>query len=160
MTTGEPVDQELLDAIAAELRASRLELDAMTAALDQAHAELERARQRLVGGSNPADALRELLALLLPEMGRPALLVDADLWVVASNEAAARAMGVDPSDLGGSSLTRWPHALARARAVRHALQSPIGRSTTEHGDVVMSLGFEDRVASTQRAVLVMLGSES
>jgi hypothetical protein len=44
--------------------------------------------------------------------------------------------------------------------VRHALQSPIGRSTTEHGDVVMSLGFEDRVASTQRAVLVMLGSES
>jgi PAS domain-containing protein len=158
MNTSESLDPKQIDALVAELRSGQLELEAMANALDQAHAELARARERLVGGSNPADAVREVLALVLPEMGRPALLVDTDLWVVAGNDAAATALGVDPSELTGSALARWPHAIERSRAVREALSSPAGPMATDQGDVVVSLGFDESVPSARRAVLVMLAS--
>jgi PAS domain-containing protein len=155
MNTRHIVDDQLVGLVE-ELHCGRQELEAMTEALEQARAELELVRGRLAQGSAPSDAVREALALVIRTMDRPAMLVDDDLWVVAGNDHAATALGITLDELRGSSLTRWPQALERTRAVREALRSHAGSVSTDHAGTVVSFGPGDALNSERRLVLVLL----
>lgn len=147
------------DQVLRELEAGRSELAEMVAALDAAHEELTRAAEHLATGGDTARVLRDVLSKLVPEIDRPAVLVDGDLWVIACNEPAAEERGCDRSELTGSSLARWPHALERVRAVRRALDEPAGPLAADHGDVVVSLGLDDdALPNAERMVLLLLRS--
>jgi PAS domain-containing protein len=143
----------------AELEAGRAELTQMAAALDAARSELDRSGDRHGTDAETAGTLREVLSQVVPEIDRPAMLIDGDLWVIACNQPAAAGIGRQRTDAVGSSLARWPHALERTRAVRTALGAPAGPLPGDHGDVAVSLGLDDdALPSSQRMVLLLLGS--
>jgi hypothetical protein len=153
------IDSERTGEVLAELEAGRAELTQMAAALDAARAELDRSSERHGPDAETAGTLREVLSQVVPEIDRPAMLVDGDLWVIACNQPAAAGIGRQRTDAVGSSLARWPHALERTRAVRTALGAPAGPLPGDHGDVAVSLGLDDdALPSSQRMVLLLLGS--
>ena len=140
------------------LRESQAELDLMVTALEDARRELERADQRLAAGLGSESWLRDTLVTLLPLVGPPCLLVDGELWVVACNDAGARALGVDPADAHGIPLSRCPRALERSRLARAALAAPVGPVEGEDGDRAVSWGIVDETVSpSERLVLLLLG---
>lgn len=149
-------DDGALEAALAELRAGRAELDAMARALDEARAELARAAQLATNGPGELTALREALATVVPELDRPAALVDGDLWIAACNESAAAAIGCPAEEAVGTPLARWPHALERSRLVRRALDAPPGPVRSELDDVAISLGLDDDELPRDRRVVLLL----
>ncbi|MFN8017961.1 MAG: hypothetical protein U0P45_07535 [Acidimicrobiales bacterium] len=149
---------EVADALAA-LADGAAELAAMQQAVEQARLELARAREHLEQTAAPARLLRSVLAHLLPEIGRPALLVDGDLWVVSCNAPAAERLGQPVADAAGTPLARWPHALELGRIVRRALDAPAGPVDDDGpGPIVaVSLGLNDEaLPPSQRHVLLLL----
>ena len=158
-TEGQPArkGRDEVRAATAALTDGIAELEAMRCAIEAAQHELAQARAQLSRTTAPGKIVRSVLSHLLPEIGRPAILVDADLWVVSCNEAAADRVGMVPADATGTPIARWPRAVEVGRLVRRAAASPAGIVEGEGADVALSLGLtDDALPPSERHVLVLL----
>lgn len=120
--------ERLLRDAAASLRSGTLEIERLTDALTEARRELDAADRELAAVRAPTEATRAVVVAILPELRRPALLVDGDLRVIARN-AAADELGADAAGTGLS------------RLVRTAVEAPPGRIIGAGGSAALSLGI-------------------
>ncbi len=140
--------ERLLRDAAASLRSGTLEIERLTDALNEARRELDAADRELAAVRAPTEATRAVVVAILPELRRPALLVDGDLRVIARN-AAADEIGADAA--AGTGLSHL---------VRAAVEAPPGRIIGAGGSAALSLGIAAAPdAPGGRLVLVLVDPE-
>ncbi|HRW39347.1 MAG: hypothetical protein KDB04_19385 [Acidimicrobiales bacterium] len=116
------VDLRAEGALRGALRSSASELDRAVTALEEAQRELGAAEAALGGDATPA--VRAALAALLPEVGRPAMVLDGDDRVVLRTREVSHGGVPDDAalrELAASARRTVPHVVegagARALAV-------------------------------------------